>query len=282
MDYSAENTKTLKCIAKERGLIGYSKMRKKDLVDFLKKNSESTDPAEPPGKPVETTWCASFDIGKKNFAFYIEEFDSSELSKVPFLHKLKRYNSDGTPTKEFRGTLGQVYNNGRTILLKNHDLTYGCDKNSYLDPETFHNMADVLEEYVKFWDKCDHFIIEQQMSFGRKKNTMALKLGQHCYSYFVYTYGRSKCIVEFPAYHKTQILGAQKDTMKNKKGKTVYRPIDKCARKKWTVEKTKEIMNYRNDDQTLNKLTSKRKKDDLADVICQLQAYKFLTFVERA
>ena len=27
-------------------------------------------------------WCASFDIGKINFAFYIEEFDKDELPKI--------------------------------------------------------------------------------------------------------------------------------------------------------------------------------------------------------
>ena len=158
----------------------------------------------------DIVWVASFDIGKKNFAFYIEEFDKSEILKLPRLTNAKRYNDDGTTTSVFTKIIGQVCSNGKCILFQNSDLTDGCKKGSYLDPETYHNMTDLLDQYVKYWDQCDAFVIEKQMSFGKKHNTMALKLGQHCWSYFAFKYSRFKKIVEFPAYHKTQILGAKK------------------------------------------------------------------------
>jgi hypothetical protein len=227
---------------------------------------------------TDIVWIASFDIGKKNFAFYIEEFDKSEILKLPKLTNAKRYNADGTTTSVFSKIVEHVCSNGKCILFQNSDLTDGCKKNSYLDPETYHNMTDLLDQYVDYWDQCDAFVIEKQMSFGKRHNTMALKLGQHCWSYFAFKYSRFKEIVEFPAYHKTQILGAKKLEKNNKKGNLKYTSIDKPARKKWSVEKAMDILKSRNDFDTIKNLTSARKRDDLADVLCQLQAFKILTY----
>ncbi len=72
-------------------------------------------------------------------------------------------------------------------------------------------MYELLEEYKSYFDKCDVILIEQQMSFGAKKyNTLAVKLGQHCMSYFIYKYGKTKKVIEYPAYYKTITLGAPK------------------------------------------------------------------------
>lgn len=226
----------------------------------------------------DIVWIASFDIGKKNFAFYIEEFDKSEIMKLPRIPASKRYNADGTTTSDFEKIVKKVCMNGKSIIFQNSDLTEGCKKSSYLDPETYHNMTDLLDRYVDYWDQCDAFVIEKQMSFGKRHNTMALKLGQHCWSYFAFKYGRFKEIVEFPAYHKTQVLGAKKILSK---GGGKYKAIDKPARKKWSVEKAISILNERNDDKTISTLTSARKRDDLADVLCQLQAFKILVYIDK-
>ena len=230
----------------------------------------------------ELIWIASFDIGKKNFAFYIEEFSVSKLNNIKNIKKNNRYNLDGTPKKEFAKNLKNICLNGKTILFKNSDLTKGCDNKKYLDKKIYLNMYDLLDSYNSYWDKCKYFVIEQQMSFGNRRNTMALKLGQHCYSYFVYRYGRfGKDIFEFPAYHKTQVLGAQKIQKKLKSGKISYKAIDKPARKKWSIIKATEILENRNELEIMNQLKSKKKKDDLADVLCQLQAFKFLYFIDK-
>ncbi len=226
-------------------------------------------------------WVASFDIGKKNFAFYIEEFDKSELINLPYIPNIKRYNDDGTTTPGFSKIVNDVCMNGKSILFQNSDLTEGCKKGSYLDPETYHNMTDLLDEYVGYWDQCDAFVIEKQMSFGKRHNTMALKLGQHCWSYFSFKYGRFKEIIEFPAYHKTQILGAKKIQTIMKKGNVKYTSIDKPARKKWSVEKAMSILKERKDFNTISELTSAKKRDDLADVLCQLQAFKILVYIDK-
>ena len=207
---------------------------------------------------------ASFDIGKKNFAFYVEEFIQE---KLPFIEK--KYNIDGTPTTKFQNIIDLICQNGKCITFQNHDLTIETKTNS----DIFYNMIRVLNSNKEIWEKCDIILIEQQMSFGKKYNTMALKLGQHCWSYFAFQYGRSKQIIEFPAYHKTQVLGSQKHKTKNGKFKCISKP----ERKKWTIEFSKHILFHRADDETLSILYENKKKDDLADTFCQLQAYKILT-----
>ncbi len=212
---------------------------------------------------------ASFDIGKKNFAFCIEEIDLSDM-KAPSSVKSSNYNEDGTPTPIFKEYLDTVYKRGKLILYKNTDLTINCDKKTYLDEETYYNMNDTLEQYTEYWDTCDVFVIEKQMQFGMgKNNPMAQKLGQHCYSYFTFVYGREKKVVEYPAYNKTQVLGAPKV-----KGKR-WKAMDKPARKKWAVIQARELLTLRSDP-FLKEFETHKKKDDLADVLLQAISYAIL------
>jgi len=165
------------------------------------------------------------------------------------------------------------------ILLENLDLTIGCDKGQYLDPKVLRNMIDALDAREEYWSQCDAFIIEKQMSFGRRHNTMALKIGQHCWSYFAIKYPKTT-IEEFPAYHKTQVLGAAKIEKITKAGKKRYKAIDKPARKKWCINKALVVMGEREDIEAIAQIQMSRKKDDLCDVICQLQAYKYLHYIK--
>ena len=219
-------------------------------------------------------WIVSIDIGKKNFSFYVEEVDVGELPR----HGKGSWGVDGTPTLECQKDLDAVCACGKRILLENVDLTtcgpHGVDSRLKLDPAIMHNMTSLLDKYKSYWDQCDIVVIEKQMSFGSNCNTMALKLGQHCWSYFSLRYsdGERPTLVEFPAYHKTQVLGARK--VMGKRG--AWKAIDKPARKKWSVEKGIEILCTRGDADGVAVIKSRGKKDDLCDVICQLQAYKYL------
>jgi hypothetical protein len=225
-------------------------------------------------------WVASFDIGKVNFCFHIGQVDVGKLKALPKLPRTMRYNPDGTMTPAYTTIVNKSIKSGVSIMFQNSDLTVGCPKGAYLDSEMYYNMTDLLDKYREYWDKCSYFIIEQQMSFGKRHNTMALKLGQHCYSYFSIAYGRFKSVVDFPAYHKTQLLGAQKLEKKTKAGKTSYKAVDKPARKKWAIEKAKEILTIRGEDDMMEHLCSSKKKDDIADVLCQLEAWKIMTFLD--
>jgi hypothetical protein len=222
-------------------------------------------------------WIASFDIGKKNFSFYIENVNPISLENIP---KKERYNPNGTCKEKFSKLLHDLYCNGEKVLLKNVDITSDTDKKKYFDSDLCHNLTELLDEYKEYWDKVEYFVIEQQMSFGTKINTMALKLGQHCESYFMIKYGRMKKVIEFPSYHKTQVLGSEKIEI-IKKDKKTYKNIDKPARKKWSIETAYGILTERNDFDTIEEITCSKKKDDLCDVIIQAQAFKYLYFVEK-
>lgn len=272
----------LRATAKELGIKGYSKLKKADIIQLIEKEQNKPPPPAPKSHiPTEgKTRVASFDIGKKNFAFCIEEFDKESLLSLDSDFKL--YNEDGTPTERFSTVLNQVCNNGEVILCVNEDLTMNCAKGSYLDRETFYNMNDLLDKYVSYFDHCEAILVEEQMNYGKaKRNPMAVKLGQHCQSYFMIRYGHLKPIIEFPAYHKTQVLGAKKLETKNKKDKVVYKAMEKPARKKWSVQKASEILKARGEDYFLNNITTMTKKDDICDCLLQGIAYRCLKYVNK-
>lgn len=232
------------------------------------------------------TYIGSFDIGKKNFAFCVEEVDISILNTIKKLQIHDRYNKDYSPTSQMKKDLEKVYKSGKIVLLKKINLTEGTD-NKYFDIEYCHNMTEILDEHIEYWNKCSIIIIEEQMNFRGKCNTMALKLGQHCFSYFAINYKRFMSIIQFPAYHKTNVLGAIRKSTTTKTGKIKWKPLGDKERKQWAIVQAKDILTLRNDEETLElfkvkpkrKGITKLKLDDLSDTIVQLQAFKYLAFV---
>ena len=233
-------------------------------------------------------FIVAFDIGKKNFAFVVEEVgcDAVDFFKNnPPIPKAKRYHKaegegdQGTPTDGFGETLDAVMRANKVIMSKNHDLTEGAVGATILEEKIFLNMYEVLDRYVDVWDKCSAILIEKQMAFGTgKQNTMAMKLAQHCYSYFIYRYRGTKHPVEFPAYLKTQILGAPKHfgTIQKefKNGKTTQIQDN---RKRWATRKAIDILTKRNDTVTLESMETKharkQQQDDMADCLLMCEAY---------
>ena len=105
-------------------------------------------------------------------------------------------------------------------------------------------------------------------------------MAQHCYSYFVFKYGRFKVINYFPAYHKTQVLGAKKTISKTfKNGKVKYKNISKYQRKKWSVNKAEEILKS-NEPNIWKEITDTiHKKDDISDCLLMIQCFVYLFFI---
>jgi hypothetical protein len=223
-------------------------------------------------------YIASFDIGKKNFAFVIEDVDEDAYQKINDV--TKKYKPDGTPTDEYSEILKQISTLSKVVLIKNIDLTVGCEK-KYFDSKLYINMTDCLNSFKEYWEKCSVILIEQQMDFGRtKRNPMARKLGQHCYSYFSIFYRDVKTLLEYPAYHKTQVLGAPKKfgtiTKTYKNGKTVE---IKDNRKKWSVRFTTDVLERRQDKDSLEILQEKSKQDDMSDCILMIMSYCVLKYI---
>jgi hypothetical protein len=115
----------------------------------------------------DIVWVASFDIGKKNFAFYIEEFDKAELMKLPRIPNSNRYNADGTTTPCFTNIVKKVCLNGKKILFENTDLTAG----------------DFVRQMKQLLDLLTQIsALSNPLSFAASEATKLLKRGVIAYS----------------------------------------------------------------------------------------------------
>jgi hypothetical protein len=210
---------------------------------------------------MQSIRIAAFDIGIRNFAFVVDDMPLSYLQHIAAPRKRDRYNKDGTCTQGFGSILDQICTCGELVEMANISLS--TSKN--LDRTAFDKMTNVLDSYSHLWDGCSAILVEQQMSFGKRLNITALKLGQHCYSYFSITYP-FKTVVEFPAYHKTQVLGAPKK-------------MTKPERKKWAVARAEKILYERCDLAHLEKLAKLSKRDDISDCLLHIIAYVVINFI---
>jgi hypothetical protein len=207
-------------------------------------------------------WIATVDPGKNNFAFSIEEIDENALvtlkKKLP--PKNQRVDIYGELIDVYKNALTELYKASKTILFKTVNISLN---KKTLDQNVFMELTRVLDEHRFYWDKCAFIIIEQQMSFGKNINVMALKIAQHVYSYMIFQYHSFKSVYYFPAYNKTQLLGAPKK-------------LTKPQRKKWAVEKATEVWTLRKDNEALERLKSYKKKDDVSD--CLIMSLAFMVY----
>lgn len=118
-------------------------------------------------------WVASFDIGYRNFAWWVESHE------------------------------------GQCIGWDHVDLIGHASKKVNLQHAVW-SLSDYLDSKIQLWDRVDVFVIEKQMQFGKLRNPKAIRLGHHLESYFMLRYGRLAHVEEFPAYHKTQVFMAPK------------------------------------------------------------------------
>lgn len=203
----------------------------------------------------------SFDIGIRNFAFCVENIDNK--TEFPLKPTKKYYDENGCPTGEYKEYIDKIYSIGKNEICDKIDIQDYCTKNNIKD--TYLGLTFILNQYSKLWDTVDVFLIEQQMSYGKdKSNIVALRLAQHCISYFYTIYGPFKIIQEFSSSHKTRILGCPHE--KRKKHKT---------RKIFSVDLVKQILQDRKDP-IYDQWKTYQKKDDISDCILMNQAFKVL------
>jgi len=209
--------------------------------------------------------AVAIDIGAKNFCIYIETFNIDNLHKIVNIPKTQRYNKDKTPTPTFRKILNEVYKEGKMELLEKVDIS-GKSRMEMLVKLTI-----FLDKHKKLLDISDMIVIEEQ----KKENNQARCLEQHCHSYFIFNYSDTKPVIIFKSKYKTQILGMKKYSQCLK----AYQK--KKIRKDWCVEKAISILKLRGDEETLEMFNTKGKKDDEADSICELHAFKYMYFVDK-
>jgi hypothetical protein len=120
-------------------------------------------------------------------------------------------------------------------------------------------VTDFLDKYLEVFKTCHIIIIERQLPFNLK----ATRICQHIITYFMIHLRNLvptlPMIFEIDPKLKGRELGAS--THLNEKGI-----------KQWSVEHCKELLNQRQDFESLDYLYKQKKKDDLADTVCQIEA----------
>lgn len=125
--------------------------------------------------------------------------------------------------------------------------------------KVYENINRALIECEFYLSTTHYVLIERQLP----ENYQATRVAQHLLSYFII-----KCqdqyllpsIIEVDPKLKGKQLGAAKG-------------MNKMDLKKWSVEKAIALCELRKDFVTLKVLQDNKKKDDLADVLCQIEAF---------
>jgi len=194
----------------------------------------------------------SIDIGKINFAQYIEDFDSDDIisleKKYKNLPKKMQRRTRGPMNSEVWDILLGVVMSGLRVQTGVYNFT--SDETDAYGERLWDNTARLnLIKHLKYfeymWDTCDIFVIEQQYfnatSFGGKKkaksssgaNVDAIKIAEATYMWFLDKYPH-KTIMYFGSQYKTQIFGAPFK-------------LDKPGRKRWAIITAKEFYTLRED-----------------------------------
>ena len=211
----------------------------------------------------------SFDIGKTNFAQYIEEFSLSKMEELSVrykaLPKSQQRRVKGAMNKEVEKLLFESCREGRRLSTGVYDLNLKpeTDENDDSQPEVIHILGDPktltskwdtesrknlfkhLDRFKHLFDTCDEMVVEQQYfhtyqpgsrhkSAGTEANVTAIKIGEALASWLTITYP-DKPITYFPAQNKYSIMGAPSGmTASERKGF-------------WSPSKAEEIYTARND-----------------------------------
>lgn len=199
---------------------------------------------------------AAFDMGTRNFAFCVEEVTEPLPPPTP-----ETFDVLGQPTDAYAAFLKQVYASGKLIECQCIDLLALCTEqrqdNLYL------GLNAVLDQFRRLWDHVDVILVEQQMAYGKNKsNIQALRLAQHCLTYFYTVYGPFKVVQEMPSTLKTRMLGCPLQQRKQH-----------AQRKRFAVDRVEGILRDRGD--TLREHWALLpKRDDVSDCILMIQVYK--------
>jgi len=190
-------------------------------------------------------WVMSCDIGKRNFAISICEYN------IKTLQSYRQYIGNDTKITD------NVVKSNKIIMMDLIDFVGYT--NATLSQDIYVNIVNYLDRIKPWLDLCSCFVLEKQI----KTNPEAISIEQHIYSYLVIKYELTKDIVSFPSKLKYYEMEFPKNIKK------------KYYRKKWACERIKGILTKSGDVDALKYIfdTHKSKKDDLSDTL--LQSYSF-------
>ena len=140
----------------------------------------------------------SIDIGTKNCAFYLEEFDEKRINK--------------------KTSINELYRIGKKVYWNVVNFEKG-------NGEIFENIVLYLDSNLSLWDTCNGIIIERQM----RLNYNAQVVQHFIFAYFKIKYGSFKYIADISATRKTQTLGAPKKMTKPERKKWAVKEANKVC-----------------------------------------------------
>lgn len=194
---------------------------------------------------------ASFDIGKENFAEWVEEFDGFKIRKLRKDYKLipkkLQRKSTGKISPEIENILNELYLAGKRIHMGVYDIRSNTEDK--LEIETRENLFQHLEKFRKVWDTCTLFVIEQQFlklggrmgakgaKYGTEVNIDAIKISECLFTWLKLQYP-DRLILFFPSTMKTKVF-TDKPLLK------------KQQRKDFTRDKSYEVAQLRGDEELL-------------------------------
>jgi hypothetical protein len=144
-----------------------------------------------------------------------------------------------------------VWLQGSITYMENYEL---CTK-----VYSFEKLLTFLTNRKHRWEGVDLFLIEQQMHINNKASKMAHQLE----AYFKIVFPGSRTLYFSPKF-------------KTKAFEEFGVPKTYAQRKKFTTNLVLKYLDERQDTISLQYLTSLKKRDDVCDAVCQLQAYKLI------
>ncbi|GHV50341.1 hypothetical protein AGMMS49579_03760 [Spirochaetia bacterium] len=146
--------------------------------------------------------------------------------------------------------------NFATCVAKNNTLLF-LKKYTLQSKDVALTLLYFMDTYKNIWNTCDTFLIEQQHGC----NNEARRVSNYLEMYLKTCYGSFKTIIKFPSIYKTKVFSTIK--------------MSKKQRKQFCIIKARDLLkHFYKSNVFLNIFEMEIKKDDLADCICQLHAYK--------
>lgn len=175
---------------------------------------------------------------------------SFDIGSKNFAFCIERFNEEN-----LKKDTDRVWLEGNISYVENANIL-SEDRHGY----TFDKLLAFLENKKYLWTDVHIFLIESQMS----SNVKAFKIACQLEAYFKTTYMFKQTIM-FPSVYKTKAFSTSETSL------GTY-----SSRKTFTVNIVNKYLLLRKDVCALRYIDSLKKKDDICDAICQLQAYKLI------
>lgn len=198
----------------------------------------------------------SIDPSKKNYGFRIERryfggaIETLVFRRFSLVYTEQTINTHSTSSSASSLTESSMKGKGEKSGKKGSDpdMLY-----------VFDVLTGILDHYQDYYHQTHYIIIERQLPL----NYRSFRIFQHTLSYFLIKLKDSPLlpiIIEISPKLKSAQLAPGEEFTKN-------------GLKKWSVRKCIELLEHRHDTLGLQLLRQEKKQDDLADTVCQAEAY---------